>query len=68
MNYVGILYFTSLGLYYIIKGIILRVKLNSNCEDYESQKKQSYKYILGGFISLLFNIFFLYRIIYWGQK
>ena len=67
MNYAGIIYFTSLGLYCIIKGIILRVKLNRNCEDYESQRKQSYKYIFGGFISLLFNIIFLDRIINWGQ-
>ena len=67
MSYVGIIYFTSLGLYLIIKGIRLRVKLDPNSEDYESQRKQSYKYIFGGFISLLFNIIFLDRIINWGQ-
>ena len=63
MSHVGIIYFTSLGLYLIIKGIRLRIKLDPNCEDYESQRKQSYKYIFGSFISLLFNIIFLDRII-----
>ena len=63
MSYAGIIYFTSLGLYLIIKGIRLRVKLDPNCEDYESQRKQSYKCIFGGFISLSFNIIFLDRII-----
>ena len=67
MNYAGIIYFTSLGIYLIIKGIRQRVKLDPDCKDYESQKKQSYKYIFGGFISLLFNIIFLDRIINWGQ-
>ena len=63
MSHVGIIYFTSLGFYLIIKGIRLRVKLDPNCEDYESQRKQSYKCIFGGFISLSFNIIFLDRII-----
>ena len=63
MSHLGIIYFTSLGLYCIVKGIRMRVKLDPNSEDYEAQRKQSYKLIFAGFIALSFNIIFIDRII-----
>ena len=56
MIYVFVGLFFLLGIYFIVKGISLLVKLDPNDEDYKVKRKQSFRYILGGFIAILMGI------------
>lgn len=56
MIYVFVGLFFLLGIYFIVKGISLLVKIDPNDEDYKIKRKQSFRYIIGGFIAVLMGI------------
>ena len=56
MIYVFVGLFFLLGIYFIVKGISLLVKIDPNDEDYKVKRKQYFRYIIGGLIAVLMGI------------
>ena len=69
MIYAFLIFFASIGLYYIVKGIRLRINLDPNCDDYINQRKKSTEYIIGGILLILIGGFKFYtRYFLWGWR
>ena len=65
MIYVFVGLFFLLGIYFIVKGISLLVKIDPNDEDYKVKRKQSFRYIFGVFIAVLMGIA---RYLFWNWR
>lgn len=67
MTHPFLIAFALAGIFFIIKGIRLRLRLDRHSDDYESQRKKSYGYIWGGILFILIELVRFYtRIALWG--
>lgn len=68
MTHLFLIAFSFAGIYYIIKGIRLRVKLDPNADDFEHLRNKAYKYICGGILFIVIAIIKFYSwIVLWGR-
>lgn len=67
MLYFFLIGFVVLGLYCIVKGVRLRMRLDPAADDYEEQKKKSTGCIVGGIILIIIGVWKFYtRTVLWG--
>lgn len=67
MLYFFLIAFIVLGLYCIVKGVRLRMRLDRGADDYDEQKKKSAGYIVGGLLIIVIGVWKFYtRAVLWG--
>lgn len=67
MIYAFTILFAAGGIYFIIKGIRLRLKLDRRNEDYDNMRKKSYGLICGGLLLIIIGLIKFYtRLVLWG--
>lgn len=67
MLYFFLIAFSVLGLYCIVKGIRLRMRIDPDADDCKEQKKKSTGYIVGGLLIIVVGVWKFYtRTVLWG--
>lgn len=62
-----LIFFVSIGLYCVVKGIRLKLRHNPDIDDYNEAGKKAWGYIIGGLLLIAIGIWKYYtRAVLWG--